>query len=154
MNKKILGIAAGALVILVGAYFLLFANKTQEQSPEELTQEETLEEISKEELGLEFELCSDKRSAKFTISNASDIDSVEYELRYDKEINDQHVTEGLTGDEINENGKDTLGTSCKVFGTCSSGVCRYDNVVSDIKLYLKITKTDGKVYQAEDSLEL
>ena len=45
-------------------------------------------------------------------------------------------------------------TEYREFGTCSSGKCRYDTVVSPIKVALKITKADGKVYQSEKSFEL
>lgn len=154
MDKKILGIAAGILVILVGAYFLFFSNKAQEQAPQEQAQEETLEEISKEELGLTFELRSDNRAARFSIANVDDIERVEYEISYLKEVNGEEVPEGLIGEVVKEEGDTSLGIDYREFGTCSSGVCRYDEVVSPVKLLLKITKTDGKVYQAEDTLEL
>jgi len=35
-----------------------------------------------------------------------------------------------------------------IFGTCSD-VCHYDSGVTDIDLIVKITKTDGKIYQVE-----
>ena len=49
--------------------------------------------------------------------------------------------------------KDKLIKKEIVLGTCSD-VCHYDLEVSDIKLILKVTKTDGKVYQSQKTLEL
>ena len=39
------------------------------------------------------------------------------------------------------------------FGTCSD-VCHYDKGVNNIKIILKIVRTDGKLYQSEKTLEL
>lgn len=152
-DKKVLGIIAGLLVLLVGAYFLFFANKNQSPAPTAV-EEEALEEISAEELGLIFELRSDKKAARFTISNIDDIRLVEYEISYLKDVNGEEVPEGLIGEVEKEAGDKTLGIDYREFGTCSSGVCRYDKVVSPVKLLLKITKENGKVYQAESSLSL
>ncbi len=38
-----------------------------------------------------------------------------------------------------------------IFGTCSD-VCHYDKDVTDVKLIVKVTKMDGKVYQAETGI--
>ncbi|PIZ98072.1 MAG: hypothetical protein COX78_03885, partial [Candidatus Levybacteria bacterium CG_4_10_14_0_2_um_filter_35_8] len=40
-----------------------------------------------------------------------------------------------------------------VLGTCSD-VCHYDQDVKSVKLVVKVTKTDGKVFQAEEKLDL
>ena len=154
MNRKTLIILGVVALVASVLGYLLFVNKSEPQSTSDSVRTETLPTISKEELGLEFELSSDKRTARFTINNADDIELVEYEIWYTKEINDQEVPEGLRGEIKREKRDKTLGIDFREFGTCSSGVCRYDTVVSDIKLFLKITKSDGKSYQAEDSLEL
>ena len=64
------------------------------------------------------------------------------------------MPEGLIGEIINSDESTSLSTSYRELGTCSSKVCRFDVVVSPVRLILKVTKTDGKVYQVEDSLSL
>jgi hypothetical protein len=154
MNRRALVILGIVAVIAAFLGYFLFLNKQEPQGTAGEIQEEVLPTISKEELGLEFELRSDKRAARFTINNVDDIDLVEYQISYTKEINGEEVPEGLIGEVKREPGDKTIESGYREFGTCSSGVCRYDNVTSDIKLFLKITKSDGKQYQAEDTLKL
>lgn len=154
MNRKTLIILGLVAVIAALLGYFLFVNKQEPQGTSEQIQEETLPTISKDELGLEFELRADKKAARFTINNVDDIELVEYQISYTKEINGEEVPEGLIGEVKRESGDKTIDSGYREFGTCSSGVCRFDKVVSDIKLFLKITKSDGKQYQVEDTLEL
>lgn len=154
-NKNILIICAVVLVLVtLGAgTFILSKNKSAEKKSEKLfIEEETFEEISSQDLGLIATLRPDKKAIKFEITNASDIESVEYQISYTKELNGEEVPEGLIGEAVPENGELTI--AYREFGTCSSGVCRYDKVTSDIKLTLKITKINGKIYQAEETVSL
>jgi len=70
-----------------------------------------------------------------------------------KELDGEEVSEGIFGEmNIAEDG--ITKTDMREFGTCSSGRCRYDEGVRDVKIILKITKDDGKIYSAEKSVEL
>lgn len=156
MQQK--NVLIGAIIVLIllilgGGYYFFFAKATkpQEEQPPAVV-DETIPTIKPEELGLEFTLRSDKKAAKFVINNAEGIESVEYQISYLKEVGGEEVPEGLIGEASPENGKVSI--SYREFGTCSSGVCRYDKVVSPVKLTVKITKTDGKVYSTEQTLTL
>jgi hypothetical protein len=39
-------------------------------------------------------------------------------------------------------------TQKMVFGTCSD-VCHYDTGITQVQLIVKVTKTDGKIYQVQ-----
>ena len=48
----------------------------------------------------------------------------------------------------------TFESPFRELGTCSSGRCRYDTGITEIKLEINLTKKDGKVFQVSDSLKL
>lgn len=153
-NKLIIAIAIVVLVLGGGGYYVMTLRNTSLKEPSKIQQakEEVYQTLSKDELGLVFTLRSDKRAAKFEISNVEDIDLVEYQITYTKELNGEEIPEGLIGETKKKPGERKIGIDYREFGTCSSGVCRYDKVVSDIKLLLKITKKDGSIFSAEDLL--
>lgn len=157
-DKKVL-LGLGALVILLligGIYYALSSQKSSSRqasiTPE--VQNEEIPEISPEELGLTLTLRSDKKAIKFEIANASDIESVEYQISYMKMLNDEEIPEGLIGEVKKKSQDKKIAIDYREFGTCSSGVCRYDKVISPVTVTLKIVKQDGKVYQAEDKINL
>lgn len=158
-NKKILfGIGALVLLIVLGAgyYFFFFQKSTSKdvsEIPPEI-QEQVIPTILPSDLGLKLMLRSDKKALKFEITNIDGIESLDYQISYLKEINGEEVPEGLIGEVKVKPGDEKIEIGYREFGTCSSGVCRYDKVVSPVKVTLKIVKTDGKVLQAEDSIEL
>lgn len=159
MNKKI--IIGVALVLLIsgggGLYFL----SSQSPKPQTVTtQTQTIEEeivptLSPKTLGLTMTLRSDKKAMRFEMKNPGNISLVEYQVSYTKEINGEQVPEGLIGEvRVNNEDDSTIAIDYREFGTCSRNVCRYDNVVSAVKLTLKITQTDGKIFSSEDSIDL
>lgn len=153
-NKNLLILVGGLILALLIGGLVFFGGRTGTEESTSQVQKEEFPTISNEELGLVFTLRSDKRAAKFTINKVDDIELVEYQLSYTKEIGGEEVPEGLIGEVRAEKGDKILGIDFREFGTCSSGVCRFDKVVSDIKLILKITKSDGKIFQAETSAKL
>ncbi|MDP2649279.1 MAG: hypothetical protein Q8P10_00385 [bacterium] len=153
MKNKNLIIIAVVLIVLIGTGFYFFLSK--QSSPKEQTtqaQDEVIPTIAPSDLGLTTEIRDDSKAIKFEIANAKDIESIDYQISYTKEVNGEQLPEGLIGTAKPEGGK--IAIKYREFGTCSSGKCRYDTVVSAIKLTLKITKTDGKVYQSEISVEI
>ncbi|MCL5020042.1 MAG: hypothetical protein M1426_06225 [Patescibacteria group bacterium] len=155
MDKKVI-IIVGVVVLLLlggGGYMVLSKNSASKPAPTPVSQEEeTVQDISSKDIGLKLEFRPDKKAIRFVIDNASDIQTVDYQISYTKEVNGENVPEGLIGDAKPEDGK--IEIKYRELGTCSSGVCRYDKVSSPIKVTLKVTKTDGKVYKAEDSIEI
>lgn len=155
-NNKLM-IIIGVIVLAVlggGGYFVMSSNKqaSLNQAQESQIQEETAESISSEEIGLKLTIRGDKKAIKFSIENATDIESVDYQISYTKEVKGEEVPEGLIGEAKPENGK--IEIKYREFGTCSSGTCRYDTVVSPIKVTLKIIKINGKVYQTEETIDI
>lgn len=151
-----LGVAALVIILFGAGYYVLSSQKTAQNSsavPPEI-QEQVIPTILPSDLGLKLMLRSDKKALKFEITNIDGIESLDYQISYLKEINGEEVPEGLIGEIKVKPFDKKIAIDYREFGTCSSGVCRYDKVVSPVKVTLKIVKTDGKVLQAEDSIEL
>ena len=67
-------------------------------------------------------------------------DKFEYELVYNT---DKGVLQGVPG-TVNLEGKSSIARDLTL-GTCSSGVCRYDKGVKDIKLTIRLRNNKGKL---------
>lgn len=152
-NKVVIGIVIIVLVLLGGGYYVMGVNKTQTEQTVPVEEDVTVGTISPESIGFDLEFRKDGKAAKIIIGNAKGIQAIEYQISYQKNQEGEDVPEGLIGD-IEVTGEDSLETDFREFGTCSSGTCRYDDVTSPIKITLKITKDDGKVYQSEKAFEL
>lgn len=132
------------LIVVVGGYFVFF-NKSA-TGPSEQEEQEVILTLSAEEIGLTLEMGEDGKEVIMKVENVEDVTMIDYELSYTSEGDIPRGAIGsveVTGEPIEK--KITL-------GTCSD-VCHYDEGVSDIKIILKVTKADGKVYQVEKSLE-
>ncbi|MEM4271220.1 MAG: hypothetical protein QXO70_03965 [Candidatus Pacearchaeota archaeon] len=148
MNKKLI-IAIGIILIITvaagGALLLLGKKSVKVQNDVEV--EEQINEISKEEIGLNLAMGKDGKRVILSVEKTDDITSLDYQLSYNSKDDIPrgaigHIDVKIKGQPIKK--EITL-------GTCSD-VCHYDEDVSDIKLILKITKKDGKIYQAKASL--
>ncbi len=158
MKDKRAIIAIIVIVLVIGGGALYFLAKKTPPKPQQTTQQQSADDIvltmTPEDLGLTTTIRDDKKAMKFQMTNIKNIQLVEYQMSYTKEINGEQVPEGLIGEVKINPGDSTAGIAYREFGTCSSGRCRYDKVVSSIKLTLKVTKTDGKVYQVEKTVDL
>ncbi len=149
------------VVLLLVSGFLIFGGKSKDK-PAPSVQDQGVQKISAEELGLTLTAKPDKKAIKFAISKLDGIKSIEYELTYEADSTVQEQSEGgearvqrgITGDAKVESGKSSYESDWLDLGSCSKNVCRYDSGVKSVNLTLKITKNDGKIYQAEKSLEL
>ncbi|MDO8639854.1 MAG: hypothetical protein Q7R53_02915 [bacterium] len=152
-NKNIfIGISVLFLIILVvGGYYVLSAQKKPASIEPEVTQQEVIPTIMPDELGLILMARSDKKAIKFEITNISGITSVDYEINY---LAKGSIPRGAIGHVEVKSDQNKISTNYIELGSCSSGKCKYDEGVTSVKLLLKITKSDGKVFQAEKSLEL
>ncbi|MCL4354472.1 hypothetical protein M1349_03315 [Patescibacteria group bacterium] len=154
------------LVILFGAGVYLIASQRSNKTPELIGQElEIVPTIPASDIGLELVAKSDKKYVKFTINKPEGIDKVDYEITYDATAPEDtsgegggegKVTQSLTGTLLKKdmkNGK--LGIDYRELGTCSTGgKCRFDQGVTSVKVIVKITKSNGKAFQAETSIDL
>lgn len=154
MKKSNIIISILVLLILVaiggGVYYFMFANSKPQEEVVEYIEEESYPTISPEEIGLEFTAREDGKAVKFLLTNAEGIQSIDYEVTY---LAKGDLPRGVIG-QIVVDGSTEVDSDYIDLGSCSSGRCKYDEDVSNIKLVLKITKTDGSIYQAEETLEL
>jgi len=147
MNRKVLGIIGGVLVILLGGYFLFFANKSSKETTPTIA-EQNIPTISAESIGLSLKPGSDGKRVIMTVTKTDDIDSLDYELSYTSKGD---IPRGVIGHVDIKKGQ--TATTDIYLGTCSN-VCHPDSDVKNIKVVVKVNKSDGKVYQAEAKTEL
>lgn len=149
-NKKILiTVIAVVVLIIVGTTVYVL---TQNKQSGEVIEEEIVQEIPKidaSEIGLTLEAGADGNRVIMTITETEDLTAVDYELSY---LAEEDIPRGTIGHvDVEEPGE--VIEQEMILGTCSD-VCHYDEGVSKVDLLVKITKTDGKVYQIEESLDL
>lgn len=154
-QKKILIIGGVVLVVLaVGGYFV-FSKKSPSLPVEQkaVVEEEqvVISTIAPDELGLTFTARSDGKAVKFAISNPAGIQSVDYEISY---LAKGDIPRGAIGHVEVKASDSKISTNYIDLGTCSSGKCKYDEGVTEVKLVLKIEKDDGKTYSTETTLDL
>lgn len=150
----IIGVIAVLLVILVvGGYFVLGSRGTSKEDSAATVQPQPTEEPVKtllpEDIGLSLRSGFDKKRVIMEIVNTDDIASLDYELSYNSKGD---IPRGAIGHiDIKTKGRPV--SQEIVLGTCSD-VCHYDQEVSDIKLILKVVKTDNTVHSIEDTLDI
>jgi len=150
-NKKLITILVVGLVVLVGGgfWFLPSDKKEAPTQVEQIPQEEKIMTIKPEDIGLSLTASSDNSKVILEIKNTEGLAGLDYELSYTSKGD---IPRGIFGHiDVKVAGKPV--TQEIVLGTCSD-VCHYDQDVSDIKLIVKVAKTDGSVSQVEKSLEL
>lgn len=147
MNRKYLIIAGAVLLVLLGGYFLFFANKSSEENTPTIS-EQNIPTISAESIGLTLKPGSDGKRAIMTVTKTDNIDSLDYELSYTSKGD---IPRGVLGHVDVKKGQ--TATADIYLGTCSN-VCHPDTDVKNIKIIVKVNKSDGKVFQAEAKTEL
>lgn len=151
MKNKYLIIIAIALVVLIGGGVLILSSG-KKVAPAPIVQapaEEVVSVMKPEEIGLSLTASAGNKEVIFEVSNTKDISGLDYELSYTSKGD---ISRGAMGQvSITQPG---VKVSKRItLGTCSD-VCHYDQDVSNIKLILKVVKTDGTASQVEKSLEL
>ncbi len=149
-NKNLIIFLVVGLIILVGAgVMLLSSNKKAPVQIEQIPQEEKITTMKPEDVGLTLTASSGNKKVILEVANTKDISGLDYELSYTSKGN---IPRGVIGHiDIKVAGKPA--TQEITLGTCSD-VCHYDQDVSNIKLILKVVKTDGTTSKVEKSLEL
>lgn len=155
-DKKILSILGIliAIALIGGGLFFFLNNSSDSDSPsDEFIDASNLPELSPEDIGMVVTVREDNQAVMFELTKADDIEHVEYTIEYEAQTEEGIANQGIFG-EMNI-GKDGITeTDFREFGTCSAGKCRYDDVVSDITINLKVTKKDGKEYQVQKIVKL
>jgi hypothetical protein len=139
----------GVLVVVLLIVAALVFNKPSNQANQNANVYPTqavIPTIKPEEIGLVLKWGVEGKTVITSVSKTEGISSIEYELSY-KSKGD--IPRGAFG---KFDLKQTTPKNEIDLGTCSSGVCKYDVGITDVKIVLKITKNDGKVYQSQASL--
>jgi len=146
-NKKLIIYLAIGIIILIGAAVLFTNKKTASNTVIQTPPEEKVVTMKPEEIGMSLTLSSDNKDVIFGADKTQGITSLDYELSYTAKGD---IPRGVMGHiDIKESGQKV---SQKItLGTCSD-VCHYDEDVSNIKLMVKIAKTDGTTAQVEKAL--
>lgn len=142
-----IGVAVIALVLL-GAFLFLFnkpSTQNQNQDTSVLPTQIPIPTITAESIGLTLKIGVPGKTVIAAVVNTTGITALEYELSYTSKGN---IPRGAIGQF--DLTKKTVSKEITL-GTCSD-VCHYDQDATNIKIILKITKDDGKVYQSESSL--
>ena len=150
MNKKLVTFLIVGLFILIGGGLLVMSgNKKAEPVVEQAPVEEQVSMIKPEDIGLILTASADNRKVILEVKNTEGLSGLDYELSYTSKGD---IPRGVIGHiDIKQEGKPVKQEI--TLGTCSD-VCHYDENVSDIKLILKVAKTDGTTSQVEKSLGL
>jgi len=151
-DKRVL-IAGGVvlvLVVLIGGFLLLSGKSANNSGLSASPTQVPILSLSPDDIGLTLVASSDLHKATMKITKTQDINSLDYQLSYNANVSGQEVARGTIG-HVDVKTKGQPITQDMAFGTCSD-VCHYDTGISDVKLIVKVTKTDGKVYQVEKSL--
>lgn len=149
-NKNlIVYLVFGTLIVIAGVILFLVMNKKPAPAPDvQAPVEDVVSVIKPEDIGLSLTASADNKKLLLVVANTKGITKLDYELSY---IKKGDIPIGVMGQQEIESGQ--VFRQEIVLGTCSD-VCHYDEDVSDIKLILKVAKTDGTTSQVEESLNL
>jgi hypothetical protein len=153
-KKVLISVVLVVLLLVGGGAYAFLGNKTQtSKQPAQASSEDEqpVLTLKPEDIGLTMQLRNDKKAVRFVIEKPEGIKAVEYQLSYTKEVDGEQLPEGLIGDAKFNPGDKQIAIEYRELGTCSKNVCRYDKVVSPVKVTLKVTKDDSKVYEVESS---
>ena len=150
-NKKLISFLIIGLFILIGGGFLVLSSdkKTAPVQIQQAPLEEQISVIKPEELGLTLTTASGNRKVILEVENTEGIFGLDYELSYTSKGD---MPRGVIGHiDIKVEGKPVKQEI--TLGTCSD-VCHYDEDVSEVKLILKVAKTDNTTAQVQKTLKL
>jgi len=143
-NKNLIIVVVIVLILLVGGGIFLATKKSPKLAVPTQQSEEILT-LSPSDIGLSLTMGNDGKRVVMEIVKTEGLTSIEYQLSYTSKGD---IPRGVIGTA------EVKGNNIKkeiILGTCSD-VCHYDQDVSNIKVILKVTKTDGKIYKVEKSL--
>lgn len=148
-NKNLVILLAVGVIALAVVGFLVFSKKKAPAAVVQAPVEETVSMMKPEEIGLTLTSSAGDKEVVFKVSNTKNISAIDYELDYTSKGD---IPRGAMG-QITITQPGVKVSKRITLGTCSD-VCHYDQDVSNIKLILKVAKTDGTTSQVEKSLEL
>lgn len=146
------------LVLLLGAYFMFAGKKTQQSSSNEAIPTNTVIPTIDDSVLVDLRRGNIKGEAILSIKNApAGTTAIEFQFSYNAQVPGEPnaALQGAVGNctetqGVWECGEDSPTGRKIVFGTCSSGVCRYHNIIGKIKVSLLFKGSYGeKIYEKE-----
>ena len=134
MNKRLIIILSSVLALVVlGAVVVYFVTSSGEENNRRIISEEDYIDIKPEDLGFEYELREDNTGMTISFDKLEDVNTLEYDISYTKEIEGRdgpvEAPGGVPG-EFDVSDRDSFEAEID-FGTCSSGRCVFDDIVSE-----------------------
>jgi hypothetical protein len=149
-NKNIIIAIAAVLVVIIAVVLFAVFGKSSSTPKAQTPEEEAIQvipSIAPEEIGFDLTAGTGGHTVILEVAKISKLKTVEYTLSY---LDKSGIERGAYG-QLDL--KKAPATKEITLGTCSD-VCHYDEGVSSVKIVLKVTKDDEKVYQLEKTLEL
>ena len=157
----ILIIVAIAILVFGGGGIFLYAHNTissQNTNISPTPPEQQVLTLTPDDIGLTLRSTTYTKGASsgpamhMEITKVSDITSVDCEIHYSHATDDGgRIQEGILCNLDVKPGQPI--SQDFPFATCSD-VCHFQKDIQDIQAIIKVTKTDGKVYQVTDSMNL
>ena len=151
-NPKVMIVTGVVVLVLIVGLVMMVMGKSNSASNQAANAQPTqvpVLTLQPEDIGLTFVPDQNLQKGLMTITKVSDISTINYQFSYTALVSGQPILRGTMSSDIKPNGQDIKQEM--VFGTCSD-VCHYDTGISDIKIIVKVTKTDGKIYSVELSV--
>lgn len=147
-NKIIWAIAVIILILGGVTFFILKPGSKPSASDESIDEISNVKQVSADDLGLVLTSKQNGQVINMKIANIKGITSIEYDLTYDSEVEGlpEPTGRGVTG-SFEIKGK-PIDEDIDL-GTCSRNVCKYDKVVSDVTVILRINYENGEVGASE-----
>lgn len=150
------GVIIFLLLLIFSIIFLFNKKPAKKETPSsEKSQEEVLPTIESS-VKVDFQSIKKGEAVLKVFNSPKKTDSIEFEISYFVKNNDVNegdeglIEQGVIGKCYQEKdfwscGQGESSANRKiVFGTCSSGVCRYHNIVGQVNLTLKFTGSYGE----------
>jgi hypothetical protein len=160
-RRVIIGIVIAVVLLVLGGGFFFLQSRNQTTKDEDGFVEEVLPKMEASEVGLEIQPTDDLKYIQFTLTKLDGLKHIEWEFTYDAVAPDTGdggggmVTQGFGGEADIDSSESSYTSEKRELGTCSTGgKCRFDTGIEKVNLIIKVTKTDGKVYQVDASKNL
>lgn len=151
--KKYWVILAGVIILIgLGAaayFFILNPGDNQEVAKKVAVSNENIKQLKPEDIGVTFDVGSDKKSITMNIAKVSGVSSFDYEVNYNAKGN---IPRGVIGSI-----QVTSGSSISrdiLLGTCSKNVCKYDEGVTEVNFVIKVNYSNGEVGSVTQNVKL
>src|SRR3989304_7562277 len=148
-NALVLGLIV-VVVLGLGGFLIWSQSQNQTLTPKG-EEQQNIKQMAPSDIGLELSLRSDSKAVIVKATKVEGIKSFEYELTYDAEVTEDGETVVVPRGAVGGLTIRGAVASAEVdLGTCWANVCKYDKVVSNIKVVIKVNFENGEIGAVED----